>query len=66
VDRFSKQAEAFIETLHGMIPPNDAAHRFVLSLAVAFEQFKKTRDHLRFEDEPGGFETALLATKEPT
>jgi hypothetical protein len=65
VDSFVERAAAFIRAVHGVAPPNEAAERFVLGLAAALERFEETRDLLRFEDEPGGFEAALLATKEP-
>jgi hypothetical protein len=64
VDNFVEQAATFIKSVHGIAPPNEAADRFILAIAAALERFGETRDLLRFEDEPAGFEAVLLATKE--
>ncbi len=51
---------AYVERWHGIVPPNDFARRAVADLAKVMADLERVRGRLRFEDEPSGFETALL------
>ena len=59
------QIEAVIEGWYGIGLPNEASRRFIAGLAGTAPLFAAGRARLTFEDEPAGFEAALLETKEP-
>ncbi len=59
---FLAQTEAVIETWHGIVPPNAAAHRNAADLAATIAAFEAVRDQLDFEDEPSSFLAALQDT----
>ncbi len=50
----------YIDTWHGVAPPNPVATRLVADLAKIIADFEALRGTLRFEDEPSSFEAALL------
>ncbi len=65
MDNFTPQAEAYVETWFGIVPPNDPGRRLMADLARTIRDFEALRGTLVFEDEPASFEAALQATKEP-
>ncbi len=64
MDDFLAATEAYVETWHGIVAPNDPGRRLAADLANTIRAFEAQRDRLRFEDEPSSFEAALQATKE--
>jgi hypothetical protein len=56
--------ETSVATWSGIAPPNEPARRMAADLATTIAAFEALRGSLQFEDEPSGFEAALLEAKE--
>jgi hypothetical protein len=59
---FIDLAVTSVATWHGVKPPNEVALRMVEDLAGTIRDFEALRGTLKFEDEPSGFEAALIET----
>jgi hypothetical protein len=64
MDDFLASTEAMIARWHGIAVPNDPARRLAAELEQIIAAFETQRGTLRFEDEPAGFEAALLETRD--
>ena len=58
---FMELTEAYVETWHGIVVPNEPGRRLAAELMGTIRAFEGQRGRMRFEDEPSGFEAALQA-----
>jgi len=64
MDQFLAETELTIARWHAVAAPNEPARRLAADLANTIAAFEALRGTLQFEDEPSGFEAALLDTRE--
>jgi hypothetical protein len=64
MDDFLAETEVTIARWHGVAAPNEPGRRMAADLVNTIAAFEALRGTLKFEDEPSGFETALLDLRE--